>query len=263
MSRKHRRRDQRGLTDQESTSFRSQRGDREQETFGLNTGSRKAQVIKPRSPNQHEYFKYLESPHIDIVFAVGPAGTGKTLIAVTKAIESLKAGKIDRIVITRPAVSVDEEHGFLPGDLNAKMTPWTMPIFDIFHEHWSPERVKTMLKYEQIEIAPLAFMRGRTFKNCWIIADEMQNATPSQMKMLLTRIGFGSKFVITGDLTQHDRGYEHNGLLDFSNKFKGLGSELIRTVEFESCDIERHAVVAEILRIYDDSDSDSRIRIVR
>ena len=132
-------------------------------------------------------------------------GTGRTLLGVLAAI-GLRSGKCEKIIVTRPAVSVDEQHGFLPGTLVEKMAPWTRPIFDVFEEYWSPQQIEAMITDGVIEIAPLAYMRGRTFKNCYIIADEMQNATPSQMKMLLTRIGTGSRIVVTGDLNQHDRG---------------------------------------------------------
>ena len=129
------------------------------------------------------------------------------MFAVHHAVQSFNAGDIKKIVITRPAVSVDESHGYLPGGLVDKMMPWIRPIFDIMAEYWSPQHIKWLMESELIEIAPLAFMRGRTFKESWIIADEMQNATVEQMKMILTRIGEGSRMVITGDLAQHDRGY--------------------------------------------------------
>ena len=142
--------------------------------------------ITPRNLRQEDYFAHLENPHKDMVFALGPAGTGKTLIATLWAVKQLKAGAVERIVITRPAVSVDEQHGFLPGTLEQKMAPWTRPIMDVFREFWDLKQIESMLENEVIEIAPLAYMRGRTFKNAWIVADEMQNATPNQMKMLLT-----------------------------------------------------------------------------
>ena len=137
-------------------------------------------------------------------------------MAVQMGVSKLEDGEVDRIVITRPAVSVDEQHGFLPGDLKQKMEPWTRPIFDFLEEYYKPKQVIQMLENKTIEISPLAYMRGRTFKNSWIIADEMQNATQEQTKMLLTRIGQGSKIVVTGDLAQHDRGYSNNGLKDLS-----------------------------------------------
>ena len=144
------------------------------------------------------------------------------MMAVQMGIRNLEEGNVDRIVITRPAVSVDEQHGFLPGDLKEKMAPWTRPIFDFLEEHYSAKQVENMIKDKTIEISPLAYMRGRTFKGAWIIADEMQNATQEQTKMLLTRIGEGSKIVVTGDLAQHDRGFNNNGLKDFLNKYNKI-----------------------------------------
>ena len=163
-------------------------------------------VLVPRNLNQETYITKLLDPSNVIVFGVGPAGTGKTMLAVLAAIKALKDGSINKIVITRPAVGVDDEkHGFLPGDLNSKMEPWTRPIFDVIQEYYGPKEIKTMIDESVIEISPLAFMRGRTFKNAFIIADEMQNATPNQMKMLLTRIGDESRMAVTGDIQQTDR----------------------------------------------------------
>ena len=179
-----------------------------------------APVYKPKSPNQELYYKYLNDPDIPIVFGIGPAGCGKTLLACVTAIEELRRGNIQKIVLTRPIVPVEEEElGFLPGNLIHKMDPWTRPIFDIFLEFYQQRDLDSMLQSGVIEISPLAYMRGRTFKRAFIIADEMQNSTPNQMLMLTTRIGDGTKMAITGDLKQSDR-CDANGLLDFMNKFK-------------------------------------------
>lgn len=210
--------------------------------------------IMPRNLRQEDYLAHLENPRKDMVFALGPAGTGKTLIATLWAIKQLKSREIERIVITRPAVSVDEQHGFLPGTLEQKMAPWTRPIMDVFREFWDLKQIESMLENEVIEIAPLAYMRGRTFKNCVIIGDELQNSTVSQMKMLLTRIGEGSKMVITGDLNQHDRGFEQNGLADFIKRLAADPSSKMALVEFERSHVERHPAVAEVLRIYGEDD---------
>jgi phosphate starvation-inducible PhoH-like protein len=210
--------------------------------------------IMPRNLRQEDYLAHLENPKKYMVFALGPAGTGKTLIATLWAIKQLKSREIERIVITRPAVSVDEQHGFLPGTLEQKMAPWTRPIMDVFREFWDLKQIESMLENEVIEIAPLAYMRGRTFKNCVIIGDELQNSTVSQMKMLLTRIGEGSKMVITGDLNQHDRGFEQNGLADFIKRLAADPSSKMALVEFERQHVERHPAVAEVLRIYGDED---------
>ena len=208
--------------------------------------------VQPRNEQQSLYHRYLNDWSKVILIALGPAGTGKTYLAVQEAVESFKAKNIERIVITRPAVSVDEKHGFLPGGLVEKMAPWIRPIVDIFREHWSPRQTEYFMKQEKIEIAPLAYMRGRTFKNCWIIADEMQNATPEQMKMLLTRIGDNSRLVVTGDLQQHDRGYEKNGLQEFVERYEKDPERynLINTVNFGQEHIERHPVVSQVLDIY-------------
>ena len=210
--------------------------------------------IIPRSTNQERYLELLKNPKKYIVFAIGPAGTGKTLLGVQMAIKLFKEGVIDKIVVTRPAVSVDEEHGFLPGTLNQKMEPWTRPIFDVFAEYYHPKQVAEMLEDGVLEISPLAYMRGRTFKNAFIVADEMQNATPSQMKMLLTRIGEGSRMVVTGDLQQADRPKE-NGLLDFVKLFEQHeGHRMLDIAWFDPKDVERHPVVKEILSIYKELD---------
>jgi len=215
---------------------------------------KKSVVLIPRNLNQETYIEQLLNPSNTIVFGVGPAGTGKTMLAVVSAIKELKAKTIERIVVTRPAVGVDDEkHGFLPGDLNAKMAPWTRPIFDVIQEYYSPQETAKMIEDGIIEISPLAFMRGRTFKNCYIIADEMQNATPNQMKMLLTRIGDDSRMVVTGDVQQTDRRESENGLIDFGKLYEKFGtSKFIRMVKFTHNDIERHPAVSEILTIYND-----------
>ena len=215
---------------------------------------KKTVELIPRSLNQEKYIDLLLDTNKLIVFATGPAGTGKTMLAVLAAIKAYKEGEIEKIVLTRPAVGVDDEkHGFLPGDLNAKMEPWTKPLFDVFHEYYSIKETQKMLEEGVIEISPLAFMRGRTFKNSFIIADEMQNATPNQMKMLLTRIGENSKIVVTGDIRQTDRRAADNGLLDFQTLLtRFVNSEYCDMVNFEHKDIERHPAVAEVLKIYGD-----------
>jgi phosphate starvation-inducible PhoH-like protein len=213
-------------------------------------------TIVPRNLAQEQYLELLKNPKKFIVFAIGPAGTGKTMLGVQMAIKQLKEGMITKIIITRPAVSVDEEHGFLPGTLNQKMEPWTRPIMDVFEEYYHPKEIAEMLEDGVIEISPLAYMRGRTFKNAFVIADEMQNATPSQMKMLLTRIGDNSRMVVTGDLNQADRPRE-NGLLEFCNLYAQGGEyRMIAMARFEQQHVERHPVVREILKLYKDTDID-------
>ena len=209
--------------------------------------------IYPKNLNQESYLLKLNDRQKMIIFAIGPAGTGKTMLAVQWAIDQLKYGDADRIIITRPAVSVDEEHGFLPGDLQHKMEPWTKPIMDVFAENYSARDITNMITEGVIETSPLAYMRGRTFKNAIIIADEMQNATPSQMKMLLTRLGQGSKMVVTGDLQQADRPC-NNGLLEFLQLYNNFDNHrYVDICHFTVGDIERHEAVKEILAIYGDS----------
>jgi phosphate starvation-inducible PhoH-like protein len=209
--------------------------------------------IYPKSLSQETYLLKLNDPNKMIVFAIGPAGTGKTMLAVQWAVDQLKYGSADKIIITRPAVSVDEQHGFLPGDLNEKMAPWTKPIFDVLSENFNAREIENFVKEGVIETSPLAYMRGRTFKNSVVIADEMQNATPSQMKMLLTRLGQNSKMVVTGDLQQADRP-SNNGLLEFLGLYNNFqGHRYVDLVKFDVQDVERHEAVKEILSIYGDS----------
>jgi len=206
--------------------------------------------IQARNANQKLYLSKLYAEHTSIVLAIGPAGTGKTMLAVQYGIKLFQEGKVDRIVVTRPAVSVDEDLGFLPGDLNEKMAPWTRPIFDVLGEYYQKKEIANMLEEGVIEISPLAYMRGRTFKNAYIVADEMQNATVNQMKMLLTRLGEGSKMVVTGDLAQADR-LSDNGLIDFCKLLEEKEYlEHIDIIQFDAKDIERHNAVKEVLAVY-------------
>jgi len=208
-------------------------------------------MLNPRTFTQRKYLDLLYSS-VPVVIGTGPAGTGKTLLACHAGSKALVAGKVQRLIITRPAVSVDEQHGFLPGNLNKKMEPWTRPMFDALYRNFSPKKVQDMIYDQEIEICPLAYMRGRTFENAWVIADEMQNATPSQMKMLLTRIGEGSKMVVAGDLQQHERGFEENGLLDLLCRLDPESTNM-RCVQFSDDDVVRSQVVKEILKIYSSS----------
>lgn len=209
--------------------------------------------VYPKNLNQESYLLKLNDPEKMIVFAIGPAGTGKTMLAVQWAIQQLNQGDITKIIITRPAVSVDEQHGFLPGDLNQKMEPWTKPIMDVFAENYNAREIEHMIHEGIIEISPLAYMRGRTFKDSIVIADEMQNATSSQMKMLLTRLGQGSQMVITGDLQQADRP-SNNGLLEFLSLFNEFkDNRYVDICHFTISDVERHEAVKEVLAIYKDS----------
>jgi len=180
------------------------------------------------------YSTLLKELKYPIVIATGPAGTGKTMMACKAA----AAHEAKRLILTRPAVSVDESHGFLPGTLDEKMEPWVKPMTDHLPRYLKPE------------ICPLAFMRGRTFSDCWILADEMQNSTPNQMQMILTRLGQDSKLVITGDLNQHEKGFENNGLKDLIERLADNPISGIGIVQFTEDDIMRHEIIKNILRIY-------------
>ena len=216
------------------------------------TRQRSVEIV-PKSLAQERLILSLFDTETHITIAVGPAGTGKTYLAMQAAIQALRTGQVDRIVLTRPAVGVDDEkHGFLPGDLNQKMEPWTRPLLDVLHEYYSPKDVAQMLADQVIEISPLAFMRGRTFKSAYIIADEMQNATPSQMKMLLTRIGAGSKIVVTGDIEQTDRTTVNNGLIDIAARLESTPSRGLQVCRLGAKDVQRHPIIATVLEIYQD-----------
>jgi phosphate starvation-inducible PhoH-like protein len=243
----------RKMTEKSSPHIRNSREEHSTNNI-VKLGNRNYKRVEmlPRNTAQETYVEALMEKRM--VFAVGPAGTGKTLLAVLRAIKALREQEITKIILTRPAVSVDEKHGFLPGDLNAKMEPWTRPIFDVFEEYYGVPETKRMLDEGIIEIAPLGFMRGRTFKNAYIIADEMQNATPDQTKMLLTRIGENSSMVLTGDLRQHDRGFEKNGLKDFLDRFATNKSKSMAVCTFRREHIERDPLVSEVLGIYGEDD---------
>jgi phosphate starvation-inducible PhoH-like protein len=207
--------------------------------------------IVPRSRNQERLVMALQSSDQHIVVTAGPAGTGKTYLAMLAAVQALRAGDVDRIVLTRPAVGVeDEKHGFLPGDLNQKMDPWVRPLTDILREYYRPQDIAEMIDEQRIEIAPLAFMRGRTFKSAYIIADEMQNATPNQCKMLMTRIGENSKIVITGDVEQADRNRGNNGLMDLCSRLQEGGVKGIAVCHLDNKDIQRHRIIDSVLKLY-------------
>lgn len=223
------------------------------------------EFCEAKNAKQQKYIDHLNEESTKILFAVGPAGTGKTLIACNHALKLLTTGEVKKIVITRPVVPVEEEEiGFLPGNLNKKMDPWLRPLFDTFLELYSQTQLDRMIYDNIIEIAPLAFMRGRTFKNTLIIADEMQNSTPNQMLMLLTRVGSNSKLIVTGDIKQTDISKEkESGLSDVVKKTKkyikfmsekygesSTQDQSIQIVEFTNKDIERSKVVKKILDVY-------------
>lgn len=214
------------------------------------------EIYKSKTKKQKQYYKDINNQNISVVIACGPAGTGKTLLP-TQHIAKLLKTTDTKIVLTRPLISVDEELGYLPGNINKKMDPWIIPIFDVLREFFPQKMINEYISSKQIEIVPLAFMRGRTFKNTFIIGDELQNTSNKQMLMLLTRLGEDSKIVITGDISQSDN--NENGLLDLLNRiqYKGydeerLNKKSISLVKFSKEDIQRSKIVDTILDIYED-----------
>lgn len=207
-------------------------------------------MVKPKNPSQNTYVDMLNNKEKKIIFAIGPAGTGKTLFATQFGMKNFLLGNFDKIVFTRPTVTVDEDIGFLPGSIEDKLSPWLRPIFDILYEFMTVKEVHSFLEEKTFEMAPIGYLRGRTFKRTFIIADEMQNCTQNQMKMLLTRLGENSRMVITGDLEQHDRTGQTNGLADFLNKLRKKRSDSIGSVEFAQTDILREPIIKEVLEIY-------------
>jgi len=204
--------------------------------------------LQGRTPRQREYLRNILSH--DITFGIGPAGTGKTYLAVACAVDALERDAIQRIVLTRPAVEAGERLGFLPGDLAQKVDPYLRPLYDALYDLLGFERTARMFEKQAIEIAPLAYMRGRTLNNSFIILDEAQNTTPEQMKMFLTRIGFGSRAVVTGDMTQIDlpRG-QGSGLIEARRVLRGIRG--LAFTEFDSSDVVRHPLVARIVDAYE------------
>jgi phosphate starvation-inducible PhoH-like protein len=209
--------------------------------------------IVPRTRNQERLVLALQDASQHIVVTAGPAGTGKTYLCVLAAVQAFRNGECKKIVLTRPAVEVEEEkHGFLPGDLNQKMMPWCIPLLDVLKEYYRPQDVATMIEDGVIEIAPLAFMRGRSLKDAWIIADEAQNMTPKQMVMLLTRIGENSKILVAGDVEQTDRVKGNNGLADLCERLKEGGVKGIAVCDLDNRDIQRHKIIDSVLMLYAD-----------
>jgi phosphate starvation-inducible PhoH-like protein len=206
------------------------------------------EAIRPKTVGQTRYVEAIQKN--DIVFAIGPSGTGKTYLAVAAAIDALKKGKVHRLILTRPAVEAGEELGFLPGDIEAKVSPYLRPLYDAIYDMIPPEEVQRLTENRRIEIAPLAFMRGRTLNNSFIILDEAQNTTPTQMKMFLTRMGFNAKMIITGDLTQIDLERGKSGLREVQKILNGING-----VEFfylDKSDVVRHHLVKKIIEAYEE-----------
>jgi phosphate starvation-inducible PhoH-like protein len=223
----------------------------ERRSFGdLVIGTRKRQIV-PRTPNQANYIRALKSS--ELVVALGPAGTGKSYLAVAMAVTMLQAGQVERIILSRPAVEAGERLGFLPGDIKEKVDPYLRPLYDALYDLLPGDQVTKRLETGEIEVAPLAFMRGRTLANAYIIVDEAQNTTPMQMKMLLTRMGENSRMVVTGDLTQIDLPLGvTSGLRDAVEILEGMQG--VQFIHFGHADVVRHELVARIARAYDERD---------
>jgi len=206
-------------------------------------------AVRPKTAGQRLYVEAIAKS--DMVVAIGPAGTGKTYLAVACALAALKAGQVTKIILTRPVVEAGEKLGFLPGDFYEKVNPYLRPLYDAFHTMLGPDRFRLYRDEETIEIVPLAYMRGRTLENAFIILDEGQNATPEQMKMFLTRMGMGSRIVVNGDVTQIDlENKRHSGLVNLPTILQGIAG--IQIVHMTEIDVVRHALVKEVLRAYTD-----------
>lgn len=239
-----------------STTARYQHPAEEQPSNIVKMGSRNFRKVEliPRNTAQESFIDLMEDESQRIVFAIGPAGTGKSYLSTMSAIKSLKAGKVNKIIIVRPAVGAEgENHGFLPGTLNEKLGVWVQPIIDIFEEVYSKVDVAAMVEDGTIELASLMYLRGRSFKNTIVILDEAQNCLPSQCMLLLTRLGINCRAFVTGDLDQTDHRRE-NGLADFVKRLKVKKSNMISVTEFAREHIERDPIVAEVLRIYDNKE---------
>jgi phosphate starvation-inducible protein PhoH and related proteins len=217
----------------------------------------KGRLIRPKSAGQKRYIDTIANNVI--TFGIGPAGTGKSWLAVAMAVKALQAKQVQRIILTRPAVEAGERLGFLPGDLMAKIDPYLRPLYDALYDMVEPEGAQRLLERQTVEVAPLAFMRGRTLNNSFIILDEAQNTSPEQMKMFLTRIGFGSRVVVTGDVTQVDVPDGKSGLVGLERVLTGIDG--LAFVHLSSSDVVRHRIVADIVAAYernDDGDAPGR-----
>jgi phosphate starvation-inducible PhoH-like protein len=232
-------------------------GDHPAEVLSLNILSNRGKTIRPKTANQKRYVEAIDQN--TITFGIGPAGTGKTYLAMAKAVQALQAKQVNRIILTRPAVEAGERLGFLPGTLHEKIDPYLLPLFDALHDMVDPDAIPRLMSAGTIEVAPLAYMRGRTLNDSFIILDEAQNTSPEQMKMFLTRLGFGSKMVITGDITQVDLpGNVQSGLRIVNGILDGVDD--IAFMELNSEDVVRHRLVSHIVDAYASWDADRGAR---
>ncbi|MCA0178544.1 MAG: PhoH family protein [Actinobacteria bacterium] len=232
--------------------LRSQSAERPADVLTMNIVSNRGRTIRPKTLNQKHYVDAIDAH--TIVFGIGPAGTGKTYLAMAKAVAALQAKQVNRIILTRPAVEAGERLGFLPGTLNDKIDPYLRPLYDALHDMIDPESIPRLMAAGTIEVAPLAYMRGRTLNDAFIILDEAQNTSPEQMKMFLTRLGFGSKIVVTGDVTQVDLpGGTQSGLKVVQDILRGI--EDVHFANLTSVDVVRHRLVGDIVDAYGRWDS--------
>ncbi|HEX5597906.1 MAG TPA: PhoH family protein [Micromonosporaceae bacterium] len=231
--------------------------ERPAEVLTLNILSRRGRTIRPKTLGQKRYVDAIDVN--TVVFGIGPAGTGKTYLAMAKAVQALQAKQVNRIILTRPAVEAGERLGFLPGTLYEKIDPYLRPLYDALHDMLDPDSIPKLMAAGTIEVAPLAYMRGRTLNDAFIILDEAQNTTPEQMKMFLTRLGFGSKIVVTGDITQVDLpGGTTSGLRVVRDILEGV--EDVHFAQLGSADVVRHRLVGDIIDAYARWDADREIR---
>ncbi|MDQ0734929.1 PhoH family protein [Arthrobacter agilis] len=237
------------------TMLKTQSAARPSEVLSVNILTSRGKTIRPKTLNQSTYVDAIDRN--TIVFGIGPAGTGKTYLAMAKAVQALQQKEVNRIILTRPAVEAGERLGFLPGTLNDKIDPYLRPLYDALHDMMDPDSIPRLMAAGTIEVAPLAYMRGRTLNDAFIILDEAQNTTPEQMKMFLTRLGFGSKMVVTGDVTQVD-------LPNGTSSGLRIVSEILRDVddvyfsELDSADVVRHRLVGDIVTAYSAWDEEQR-----
>jgi phosphate starvation-inducible PhoH-like protein len=218
--------------------------------------NRRGDAIQPRTYRQQQYVMAMENH--DLIFGVGPAGTGKTYLAAVAAVSALQSGKFERIILTRPAVEAGESLGFLPGDLQQKIDPYLRPLYDAMNEMIGAEKVPQLMERGIIEVAPLAYMRGRTLSNSFIIVDEAQNTTAAQMKMVLTRLGFKSRMVVTGDITQIDLPrHQKSGLIIAMNILQGVQGVSFNL--FDKSDVVRHPLVHNIIAAYENAENNASI----
>jgi len=217
------------------------------EVLTLNILSNRGKTIRPKTSNQKKYVDAIDKH--TVTFGIGPAGTGKTYLAMAKAVQALQSKQVNRIILTRPAVEAGERLGFLPGTLHEKIDPYLRPLFDALHDMLDPDAIPRLMSSGTIEVAPLAYMRGRTLNDSFIILDEAQNTSPEQMKMFLTRLGFSSKMVVTGDITQIDLpNHQESGLSIVRDILEGIGD--ISFMDLTSEDVVRHRLVSEIVDAY-------------